>query len=293
MRRYYRLLDRLSGEERSIFVARTLEGLTLEEVAAQHGVSVSTAQRRIERATARMALLVRRDPLLAAFVEGGAPMSERDRELLAPPVRGRAAAEADAGAGPAPEAWHRLRQARERDRARAAGPRRWTLPAVAVAGLALALGGWVARRARPLTYVVSGGQVEANGYVTSVGAAPTELRFSDGTRVQLARGARMSVAASGPRGARLRVEDGQAHFEVTHRPGADWSVEAGPYRVQVTGTVFDVRWSAGDEAAVALRVGSVRVTGPHLATPLTLAPGQRLVARLATGRGAPRVGRAR
>jgi len=71
--RYYRLLDQLRGEDRSIFVARTIEGLTLEEVAELHGVSVSTAQRRIERATARMALLVERDPLLAAFAGGGAP----------------------------------------------------------------------------------------------------------------------------------------------------------------------------------------------------------------------------
>jgi ferric-dicitrate binding protein FerR (iron transport regulator) len=214
---------------------------------------------------------------------------ERDEALLAP--LGEAArrfAEADSGAGPRPEAWHRLRQARDRRLARTKDRRRWTLPAVAVAGLALALtfaltfGGTLARRPRPLTYVVNDGAVEANGYVARVGAAPTELRFSDGTRVQLARGARMSVSAPGPHGARLRVEDGEAHFEVTHRPGADWSVEAGPYRVQVTGTVFDVRWSAGDEAAVALRAGSVRVTGPHLAAPVTLAPGQRFVARLAT-----------
>ena len=70
VRRYYRILDRLGGTDRSIFVARTIEGLTLEEVAALHGVSVSTAQRRIERATARVALLVRRDPLLAGFVDG-------------------------------------------------------------------------------------------------------------------------------------------------------------------------------------------------------------------------------
>jgi hypothetical protein len=131
---------------------------------------------------------------------------------------------------------------------------------------------------------VNGGLVEANGYVVRAGLEPTELRFSDGTRVSLARGARMSVGAPGPRGARLRVEDGQAHFEVTHRPGADWSVEAGPYRVQVTGTVFDVRWSGADEsAAVGLRQGSVRVTGPNLAAPVVLAAGQRLIARLSTG----------
>ena len=206
-----------------------------------------------------------------------------DRDLLAPlSEAARRRASEDAGDGPRPETWRRVRFARERDRARGAGPRRWTLPVVAAAGLVLALGGWLARRPRPLTYVVTGGEVEANGYVACAGEAPTELRFSDGTRVRLERGTRMSVAAPGPRGARLRVEDGQAHFEVIHRPGADWSVEAGPYRVQVTGTVFDVRWSAGDEAVIALRVGSVRVTGPHLAAPVTLAPGQRLVARLAS-----------
>jgi RNA polymerase sigma-70 factor (ECF subfamily) len=71
VRRYYGLVDGLGGRDRSIFVARTIEGLTLEEVAVLHGVSVSTAQRRIERATKRIALLVRRDPLLVTFVEGG------------------------------------------------------------------------------------------------------------------------------------------------------------------------------------------------------------------------------
>jgi RNA polymerase sigma-70 factor (ECF subfamily) len=71
--RYYRLLDALGGRDRSLFVARTIEGLTLDEVAALHGVSVSTAQRRIAHATGRIALLARRDPLLAGLVDKGAP----------------------------------------------------------------------------------------------------------------------------------------------------------------------------------------------------------------------------
>jgi RNA polymerase sigma-70 factor (ECF subfamily) len=73
VRRYYGVLDRLPGQERSIFVARTIEGLTLEEVAAAHEISVSTAQRRIERATERVTRAVERDPLLASFVEKEAP----------------------------------------------------------------------------------------------------------------------------------------------------------------------------------------------------------------------------
>jgi RNA polymerase sigma-70 factor (ECF subfamily) len=72
--RYYRLIDKLGGKDRSFFVARTLEGMTLDEVAVAHDVSVSTAQRRINRATKRVAALVRRDPTLAHFAH------ERSRE---------------------------------------------------------------------------------------------------------------------------------------------------------------------------------------------------------------------
>jgi RNA polymerase sigma factor (sigma-70 family) len=67
--RYYQKLDLLSPKDRSIFVARTIEGLTLAEVASVHGLSVSTAQRRLLRATKKVSLLVRRDPVLAGFAD--------------------------------------------------------------------------------------------------------------------------------------------------------------------------------------------------------------------------------
>ena len=93
----------------------------------------------------------------------------------------------------------------------------------------------------------------------------------------------MSVVAPGPHGARLRVEEGAAHFSVMHLPHAAWSVEAGPYVVEVTGTVFDVRWSSADEVVeVRLQSGSVRVSGPMLTEHATLRPGQHLTAHLAT-----------
>jgi RNA polymerase sigma-70 factor (ECF subfamily) len=75
--RYYRMIDKLGGKDRSYFVARTIEGMTLEEVAAAHEVSVSTAQRRINRATKRVAALVRRDPMLAQFAAKHAQAIER------------------------------------------------------------------------------------------------------------------------------------------------------------------------------------------------------------------------
>jgi RNA polymerase sigma-70 factor (ECF subfamily) len=68
LRRFYAVLDQLRGESRSLFVVRFLEGRELAEVAAVHGVSVSTVQRKLARAVARVSALVRSDPALAAYV---------------------------------------------------------------------------------------------------------------------------------------------------------------------------------------------------------------------------------
>lgn len=76
--RYYHVLDKLAGKDRSVFVARTIEGMTLDEVAAAHDVSVSTAQRRINRASKRVAVLVRRDPMLARFANDQASQSSKE-----------------------------------------------------------------------------------------------------------------------------------------------------------------------------------------------------------------------
>jgi hypothetical protein len=149
------------------------------------------------------------------------------------------------------------------------------------------------QRGRPVTYVVAAGAAEQDGYIRG-GQDGSRVQFSDGTHVDLGHGARVSVLARGPRGARLRVEEGEARFDVAHLPRAAWSVEAGPYVVYVTGTVFDVRWSGSDEVIeVRMRSGSVQVGGPLLPERVTLRAGQRLRARLASGEmliGEARVG---
>lgn len=76
VRRYYRLLDGIGGEARSLFVSRHIERLPLAEVAAVHGLSLSTTQRRLARVTRRVAALVQADPVLAEYVTAdgeGAP----------------------------------------------------------------------------------------------------------------------------------------------------------------------------------------------------------------------------
>ncbi|MDB4979572.1 MAG: hypothetical protein JWM82_324, partial [Myxococcales bacterium] len=222
-------------------------------------------------------------------------MTKLKDEALIATLSSAARADADdelqTDGGPSSAVWHRVRQARSVGGG--GDGRLWRRSAaVATAALACAVGAWALRRPPALTYFVSGADVESNaegngqgnGYVRASASTPTELHFSDGTRVRLARGARLSVGTRGPHGARLRVEDGEAHFEVEHLPGADWSVEAGPYHVAVTGTVFDLSWTgAEDTAVVTMHAGSVVVTGPQLAAPIRLTSGQRFAARVTSG----------
>src|SRR6185436_12681515 len=175
----------------------------------------------------------------------------------------------DAGPGPTPAVWHRLQTRRARG---SRPPWRGLLvvSAGAAAVLALVMVGRGVQRGRPLTYVVAAGAAEQDGYIRG-GSDGSRVQFSDGTHVDLGHGARVSVLSRGPRGARLRVEEGEARFDVAHLPHAAWSVEAGPYVVYVTGTVFDVRWSGSDEVIeVRMRSGSVQVGGPMLPERVTL-----------------------
>jgi TolA-binding protein len=206
------------------------------------------------------------------------PHKDDETLLAALSVAARQQAD-DAGPGPTAAAWHRLQAARRR----AAPVRRGRWILAAAAAVAVTVGGIQLWRTRPLTYTVLGSVVEPGGYIRGGAAEGADVRFSDGTRVALSHGGRMSVVAPGARGARLRLEEGEAHLDVVHRPHAAWTVEAGPFIVRVTGTSFDVRWSGAEETIeVRMRSGSVKVTGPLVPEPLSLSTGQRLTARLAS-----------
>jgi RNA polymerase sigma-70 factor (ECF subfamily) len=68
LRRFYAVLDGLRGESRSLVVVRFIEGKELAEVARLHGMSMSTVQRKLAKAVARVTALVRQDPALSAYV---------------------------------------------------------------------------------------------------------------------------------------------------------------------------------------------------------------------------------
>jgi ferric-dicitrate binding protein FerR (iron transport regulator) len=119
----------------------------------------------------------------------------------------------------------------------------------------------------------------ASAAAADVHASPaaTRLRFSEGSEIALERDARAEVRELGPNGARIVLAEGRARTYFVPRPQARWLVTAGPYTIEVTGTVFDVQWSEETQALdLWLRKGSVRVTGPLISGGVTMTHGQHL-----------------
>jgi len=81
---------------------------------------------------------------------------------------------------------------------------------------------------------------------------PIELDFSDGTVVVVERASKARVSETTRLGARFRLDSGSMAFNVVPNPNrGNWSVDAGPFQVRVTGTIFTVEWIAAE--------GSLRV----------------------------------
>jgi len=70
LRSFSAMLDRFPEQERSAFVLRQLEGMTLQELAEACGVSLSTARRRFEGAEQRFSALLPEYPALCELYTG-------------------------------------------------------------------------------------------------------------------------------------------------------------------------------------------------------------------------------
>jgi RNA polymerase sigma-70 factor, ECF subfamily len=78
--RCYAILDRLGTRERLAFVLRHLEDMTMDEVAAQLGTSLSTAKRAVGRATALVSAQVGQDVNLRDYFWQGGSDGEAGRD---------------------------------------------------------------------------------------------------------------------------------------------------------------------------------------------------------------------
>ncbi|WP_437999847.1 FecR domain-containing protein [Sorangium sp. So ce185] len=168
--------------------------------------------------------------------------------------------------------------------------RRSPLPAVALS-IAVAAAGFVAferwQRSSPaelLSYEVEGGAASQDGSLQADAASRPKLRFSDGTEVELAEGARAHVASVTGQGARVALDRGEVRAHVVHRSETQWLFDAGPFVVTVTGTAFALAWAPEDERLdLRLENGAVTVSGPPSGEPIAMRAGQWLTVRLRTG----------
>ena len=187
---------------------------------------------------------------------------------------GDLAASLTPGDGRLPDATGWALIGRRLDRTPWRSPRR-LLPALALLTFALVgAGGYVWAR-RPLGYRVQDCAAMRDAAVCATAGG---VVFSDGTSVVLeARSSLHIRPATFARGAELSLDDGDAKLAVVHRPGAHWAVLAGPFRVEVTGTRFRVRWSKAQQVLdVAVTEGEVHVSGGTLSKAAILRSGQSL-----------------
>lgn len=128
----------------------------------------------------------------------------------------------------------------------------------------------------PLEMQVLAGELSRNGQL-SPSSTTAAVRFSDGTELWVEPAARAEVASVSARGADIRLQHGQLRLQVAKRPGADWNVLAGAYRVHVTGTSLAVALGEdGENLEVRLFAGAVAVSGPLIDGEIAVSRAQRL-----------------
>ncbi|WP_437939483.1 RNA polymerase sigma factor [Sorangium sp. So ce341] len=74
--RLYAILDTLNADDRTVFVLRHMEGMSLPEIAEAAGVSLATVKRRLSRATELVSSRVEHDASLAGYCKKGTARDE-------------------------------------------------------------------------------------------------------------------------------------------------------------------------------------------------------------------------
>ncbi len=139
--------------------------------------------------------------------------------------------------------------------------------------------------APPLAYQLEGGALAADGRIEASADVEPALRFADGTVIALARGTKGRLASVDGRGAHVAIADGTASVNVVPKPHARWRVDAGPFVINVHGTVFSAAWNeATGRLDVKLERGSVSVEGPVTGGPIAMRAGQRLTVAMRQSR---------
>ena len=132
---------------------------------------------------------------------------------------------------------------------------------------------------RAISYRVAGSPALGQGplVVPAASTAPTEVTFSDGTRMQLEPRSHGRVVDLDRRGGHVALDDGKARVDVRHRPNARWIFQAGPFEVRVHGTSFSLAWNPiTARFDLHMEAGVVSVAGPISGGEMVLRAGESL-----------------
>ncbi len=155
---------------------------------------------------------------------------------------------------------------------------RWLVLAFATSFAASAAGLWL--WFRPVSFQVGETRPGLVGdVIESSDGTSTPLHFSEGSTVVLHEGARMRVLSLETGAARVLVESGVVDATIAHRKTGRtrWDFEAGPFRVTVTGTKFQLAYYPTDQSfRLATEEGQVVVSGGCQKTPKTVSTGEKL-----------------
>lgn len=103
------------------------------------------------------------------------------------------------------------------------------------------------------------------------------LAFSDGSALRVEPASRVRVVDVSRSGASVAVENGSLHVEVVHTGESRWRVIAGPITVRVTGTRFNVAWSAlTEQFTLTVLEGSVTAAGSIIGAERPVTAGETL-----------------
>ncbi|MDX2019281.1 MAG: FecR domain-containing protein [Deltaproteobacteria bacterium] len=150
----------------------------------------------------------------------------------------------------------------------------WTAALVPLAAAAAWL--VLVRGERAQTFQV-GPVTGAVGVMLAADDKPLPVQFADGSTVILSAGSRGKVAELVSKGADVVLTQGSLEAHVVHAEHTRWVFHAGSFAIEVTGTRFRASWDPTRGAfEVAMKEGSVRVTGGDLGEPVRLTAGQTL-----------------
>ena len=112
-----------------------------------------------------------------------------------------------------------------------------------------------------------------------------QFQLIDGTQVNFFPNSAGRLSQSIAHKGEVTLENGRVGLSVPHKDDTDWKVLAGPYRIQVTGTRFEINWNpARRDLQVDVFEGSVWVTGPLIEKGHSVTQNRSLNANLETSR---------